>query len=84
MFVGYNKFMLGRFKNITSIGISFTVSVLLAYRGAAQPTPIAGGPGDCFPDPCIPIDQGTVFISAVGAIFAYYFLRRKFNPIVSG
>jgi len=56
--------------------------VLLAFRSAAQPTPISGGPGGCFPDPCIPIDQGTVFIIVVGAIFAYYFLSRKFNPSV--
>ena len=74
--------MLDRFKNITPIGISFTVSVLLAFRSATQPTPISGGPGGCFPDPCIPIDQGTVFIIVVGAIFAYYFLSRKFNPSV--
>ena len=74
--------MLARFINITPIGISFTVSVLLSFSSIAQPTPISGGPGGCFPNPCIPIDQGTVFIIVMGAIFAYYFLSRKFNPAV--
>ncbi len=69
-------------RNITLLVISFTVSVLLSLNSIAQPTPVSGGPGGCFPDPCIPINQGTIFIITVGAIFAYYFLSRKFKPSV--
>ena len=42
-----------------------------------------GGPGACFPDPCVPIDQGEYFILLGGGLFAIYFLFRKKNKPVN-
>jgi hypothetical protein len=64
----------------------FSVLVMLVTstsRGFSAPAPpggtTTGGPGPCFPDPCLPIDQGEYLLLAFGLIFALYFLFRKEN-----
>ncbi len=46
----------------------------------APPAPPGGGssgPGPCFPNPCVPLDEGVSLLFASGVAFAVYFLLKK-------
>ncbi|MBL4625041.1 MAG: hypothetical protein JKY42_07875 [Flavobacteriales bacterium] len=71
--------MLARLKNIIVI---IVISVLPLSLLAAPSPPDGGGPDTCFPNPCIPIDQGDFIIIGIGVLFAVFFLFQKKEEII--
>jgi hypothetical protein len=65
-------------KRILAIIGVFALSGLNA--GVPPPPPPAGGPG-CWPPPCIPIDNGVIFLMVAGTLYAvkklYDFKKQK-------
>ena len=50
---------------------------LMAQPSGPPPIPAAGNDPPCWPPPCIPIDQGTVFLIAGAVLMGGYFLLRQ-------
>ena len=50
---------------------------LMAQPSGPPPIPAAGNTPPCWPPPCIPIDQGTVFLIAGAVLMGGYFLLRQ-------
>ncbi len=66
-------------KNIAVLCLALVMEMTLM---AAPAAPGGGGsPGACFPNPCIPIDQGDYIILIIGLLFGLYFLFRKREDI---
>lgn len=62
-------------KSIFTILFLFVVNIIFS----APPPPPAGSPG-CWPPPCIPVDNGVIFLIIAGVIFGVkkiYDLRKK-------
>jgi hypothetical protein len=58
------------------VSVIFIWSCSLEIMAAPSP-PGGGDPGLCFPNPCIPIDQGDFLIVGIGVLFAFYFLFKR-------
>lgn len=72
-------------KNFKSFLLAASL-VLFTGNGlfSAPPPPPSGGPG-CWPPPCIPVDNGLVFLMIAGAALVakkLYDLRKK-NSVIS-
>ncbi len=49
-------------------------------NGNGNGRPPGGGRPPCVPPPCVPIDQGLVFLLTGGVILGFY-AYKKFNPL---
>lgn len=50
---------------------------LMAQPSGPPPIPAAGSEPPCWPPPCIPIDQGTVFLIAGAVLLGTWFLVKQ-------
>jgi hypothetical protein len=55
-------------KKYKIVVIVFSITILAGDIFSAPPPPPSGGPG-CWPPPCIPIDNGLVFLVLAGVAF---------------
>jgi hypothetical protein len=68
-----------RMKNIRHIQITLFFAIINLVMVSAPPPPPSGGPS-CWPPPCIPADNGIIFLIAAGALLGakkIYDLRKK-------
>jgi len=68
-------------KNLKTLA-SFALILFSGIIYSAPPPPPTGGPA-CWPPPCIPVDNGVIFLIAAGLLFGakkLYDLRKKSSP----